>query len=85
MRYEIVYKHEDIVTGMKKYINPPSHGMLFILNGRYSIVTMEGMKYPLIVSLYDRNRILISRSILYPEDKITISSDIYYMVEIPYQ
>ena len=87
MKYtiEIVYTDEDIQTGMRKYRYPPSNGMLFILRGMYTSVTMKGMRFPLRVAFLNKDGNYVSEWItLYPESKdISIPSSAYYMLEFP--
>lgn len=84
MKLEVVRTKRDIAIGMTKYRVPPPHGMLFILKGQYSILTMYGMRYSLRIFLYDRNWIGIGDSfVAHPGDQMRLSPSVYYMVEIP--
>lgn len=74
----------DINKGMSIYDTPPSTGMLFELRGLYTMFTMNGVKFPIHVYLYDNNRQLIYDFVATPDDKDTsILSGIWYMIEIP--
>lgn len=74
----------DLEMGMKRYTEPPNHGLIFYLQGRYRYITMEGVRFPLLVILYDSAGYEIDRFIAKPHvRKIPIDPRTYTMVEIP--
>lgn len=75
----------DVEVGMKRYTKPPPYGLIFLLDNKYRYITMIGVRFPLLVLLYDRNGAMIRRFIAYPgEDSIPIPLDTYIMIEIPH-
>lgn len=81
---EIVRSSRDIGIGMTKYGIPPSHGMIFILNGKYDTITMDGMKYPLDVIFLDSQwKQIGSMKRMYPNEKSIIPDYSMYMIEFP--
>lgn len=90
---ENMVSEEDLETGMKKYNSPPQHGMLFIMGDRYSYLTMKGVKFPLDIIFFDKNRQPIPINTknkstywlrAYPEQEdVLLPRETYYMIEFP--
>ena len=80
----IVSDKESIGKGMSVYDTPPTHGLLFLLHKKYSTFTMDGVKFPLHVYLYDHMGKLMSYFIAHPGDpNMYILSDVTYTLEVP--
>lgn len=85
MRTIELRRETNLETGMKRYNHPPPYGLIFSLNGRYRFITMTGVKFPLLVLLYNKEDIILDRFIAYPgQDRIPINPDTWTMIEIPY-
>lgn len=84
-RMRLLVEH-DLEVGMKRYTEPPDHGLIFYLQGRYRYITMVGVRFPLLVILYDVAGNEITRFKAWPgQDMIPIDPRTYTMVEIPLQ
>lgn len=86
----------DINKGMSIYQSKPVYGMLFMLMGNYSMFTMNGVKFPIMVYLYDKDWKLITKyeakpgepARRFPKTSREINNETiyeypYYMIEIP--
>ena len=81
---EIARTQQEINVGMTKY-EYPSIGMLFILEGQYAWLTMDGMKFPLEVFFYDRDWNMLEYIYAYPDDPPRrMPRDAYYMIELAF-
>lgn len=86
MEYSVVdaSSMDAILKGMSIYPTPPNHGMLFHLRGRFTMFTMNGVKYPLRVYLYNSNKHLVNTFTAYPGDPDrNVLVGVWYMLEIP--
>lgn len=83
----------DINKGMSIYQYKPIHGMLFLLNGSYSLFTMNNVNFPLMVYLYDSKWNMITKFNAEPGEPTRKLPQIqndkgkyeypYYMIELP--
>lgn len=84
---DIAKTQEEISIGMTKYKFPQKRGILFDLKGRYSILTMKDMKFPLFAWFLDDKGNIFKRGILEVGQKYVMPSYngryAYTMIEYP--
>lgn len=84
---DIARTQKDINIGMKKYDSPQKRGILFDLKGRYPILSMKDMKFPLFAWFLDDQGNVFKRGILEVGQNYTMPSHngkyAYTMIEYP--